>query len=57
MILINLVFKSYLDAFIIIFIDDILIYLLNEKHAKYLKIMLKTLKDRQLLARFNKYKS
>ena len=51
----NKVFKQYLDLFIIVFIDDILIYSRNEeKHASHLRIVLLTLKDRQLFAKFRK---
>ena len=48
--LMNRVFKKYMDLFVIIFIDNILIYSMNdEEHASHLKILLQTLKDRQLL--------
>ncbi|KAH0709413.1 hypothetical protein KY284_010840 [Solanum tuberosum] len=47
--LMNNVFKPYLDMFLIIFIDDILIYLWNEEdHASHLRIVLQTLKDKEL---------
>ncbi|WMV23188.1 hypothetical protein MTR67_016573 [Solanum verrucosum] len=49
--LMNRVFKHYLDMFVIVFIDDILIYLRNEEdHASHLGIVLQTLKDRELYA-------
>ena len=49
------VFKQYLDLFVIISIDDILIYSRNEEeHASNLRIVLQTLKDHQLLAKFRK---
>jgi len=39
--LMNRVFSSYLDKFVIVFIDDILIYSKNwEEHAKHLRTML-----------------
>ena len=48
-------FKRYLDLFIIVFINDILIYSRNEEeHASHLRIVLQTLKDRQLFAKFSK---
>ncbi|WMV45982.1 hypothetical protein MTR67_039367 [Solanum verrucosum] len=51
----NRVFKPYLDLFVIIFIDDILIYSRNEEeHASHLRVVLQTLKDHQLFAKFNK---
>ena len=41
------VFKQFLDLFVIIFIDDILIYSGNEEeHVSHLRIILQTLKDR-----------
>ncbi|KAH0643592.1 hypothetical protein KY290_035070 [Solanum tuberosum] len=53
--LMNRVFKQYLDLFVIIFIDDILIYSWSEKeHATHLRVVLQTLKDFQLFAKFNK---
>ena len=53
--LMNRVFKQYLDFFIIVFIDDILIYSMNEEeHASHLRIVLQTLKDRQLFSKFSK---
>ena len=49
------VFKQYLDLFVIISIDDILIYSRNEEeHASNLRIVLQTLKDHQLFAKFSK---
>ena len=49
MVLMNRVFKHYLDLFIIIFIDDILIYTRSEKEcASHLRVFLQTLKDPQL---------
>ena len=53
--LMNRVFHPYLDQFIIVFIDDILVYFKNvDKHALHLRIVLQTLKDRQLYAKFSK---
>ena len=47
--LMNRVFKPYLDMFVIVFIDDILIYSRNvEDHASHLRILLQTLKDKEL---------
>ena len=55
MYLMNRVFKQYLDLFIIVFIDDILIYSRSEEeHASNLIVVLQTLKDRQLIAKFSK---
>ncbi|KAH0733004.1 hypothetical protein KY289_004192 [Solanum tuberosum] len=53
--LMNRVFKLYLDMFVIVFIDDILIYSRNEEdNAIHLRIVLQTLKDRELYAKFSK---
>ncbi len=53
--LMNIVFKPYLDIFDIVFINDILIYSRNEEdHANNLRIVLHTLKDRYLYAKFSK---
>ncbi|KAH0725354.1 hypothetical protein KY284_001219 [Solanum tuberosum] len=53
--LMNSVFKQYLDLFVIVFIDDILIYSRNEEeHVTHLRVVLQTLEDRQLFAKFGK---
>ncbi|GJS39264.1 putative reverse transcriptase domain-containing protein [Tanacetum coccineum] len=53
--LMNRVCKPYLDKFIIVFIDDILIYSHNkEKHANHLKIILELLRKEKLYAKFSK---
>ncbi|KAH0658244.1 hypothetical protein KY289_026992 [Solanum tuberosum] len=53
--LMNRVFKPYLDMFVIVFIDDILIYSRKEEdHASHLRIVLQTLKDRELYVKFSK---
>jgi hypothetical protein len=44
-----------LDKFVVVFIDDILIYSKNEeKHAKHLQIVLTRLREHQLYAKFSK---
>nr|GEU83605.1 putative reverse transcriptase domain-containing protein [Tanacetum cinerariifolium] len=46
--LMNRVCKSYLDKFVIVFIDDILVYSNDvEEHVKHLKIILKLLKKKR----------
>ncbi|GJX61838.1 putative reverse transcriptase domain-containing protein [Tanacetum coccineum] len=54
--LMNRVCKSYLDKFVIVFIDDILIYSKSkEEHEEHLKIILGLLKKEQLYAMFSKF--
>jgi hypothetical protein len=56
MYLMNSVFMPELDKFVIVFIDDILVYSENETdHAEHLRIVLTRLKDHQLYAKFSKY--
>jgi hypothetical protein len=44
-----------LDKFVVIFIDDILIYSKNEEeHAEHLRIVLSRLREHKLYAKFNK---
>ncbi|GJV66217.1 reverse transcriptase domain-containing protein [Tanacetum coccineum] len=53
--LMNRVCKPYLDKFVIVFIDDILIYSHNEKeHEEHLKTILELLKKEELYAKFSK---
>nr|GEW65657.1 hypothetical protein [Tanacetum cinerariifolium] len=53
--LMNRLCKSYLDRFVIVFIDDILIYSKNRKeHEGHLKLILKLLKEEELYAKFSK---
>ena len=47
--LMNRVFKNFLDRFVLIFIDDILMYSkTEEKHEKHLRIVLETFRSNQL---------
>ncbi|GKE48063.1 putative reverse transcriptase domain-containing protein [Tanacetum coccineum] len=53
--LMNRVCKPYLDKFVIVFIDDILIYSCNkEEHANHLRIILELLRKEKLYAKFSK---
>ncbi|GJY15733.1 putative reverse transcriptase domain-containing protein [Tanacetum coccineum] len=53
--LMNRVCKTYLDKFVIVFIDDILVYSKDEEeHGKHLKIILELLKKERLYAKFSK---
>ena len=55
MALMNKVFQPYLDKFVIVFIDDILVYSRDEEeHANHLRLVLQTLREKQLYAKFNK---
>ncbi|KAL0533465.1 hypothetical protein IC582_030305 [Cucumis melo] len=53
--LMNRVFREFLDTFVIVFIDDILIYSKTEaKHEEHLRMVLQTLQDNKLYAKFSK---
>ncbi|GJW41412.1 putative reverse transcriptase domain-containing protein [Tanacetum coccineum] len=53
--LMNRVCKPYLDKFVIVFIDDILIYLKSkQEHEEHLNLFLELLKKEQLYAKFSK---
>ncbi|GJY17322.1 putative reverse transcriptase domain-containing protein [Tanacetum coccineum] len=53
--LMNRVCKPYLDKFVIVFIDNILLYSKNkQEHKEYLKLILELLKKEELYAKFSK---
>jgi hypothetical protein len=55
MYLMNSVFMPELDKFVVVFIDDILIYYKSEEeHAQHLRVILQRLQDHQLYAKFSK---
>lgn len=53
--LINWVFHEYLDDFVIVIVDDILIYSdIQQIHEEYLKLALEVLRKDKLYAKFSK---
>ena len=53
--LMNSVFHEYLDHFVIMFIDDILIYSKSqEEHEEHLRIVLQILRERKLYTKLKK---
>ena len=51
----NSVFIPKLDKFVVVFIDDILVYSKNKKeHAELLRVVLTRLREHQLYAKFSK---
>src|SRR5438105_9001615 len=55
MYLMNKVFMEYLDKFVIVFINDILIFSkTEEEHEEHLRLVLQKLRDRQLYAKLSK---
>jgi hypothetical protein len=55
MFLMNNVLSKFLDKFVLVFIDDILIYSNNrEEHEEHLRLVLQVLREHQLYAKFSK---
>ena len=53
--LLHRVFQPYLDQFVVVFVDDILIYSKSEEeHEVHLRIVIQALRDHQLYAIFGK---
>ena len=53
--LMHRVFQPYLDQFVVVFVDDILIFSQSEEeHEDHLRIVLHTLREHQLYAKFSK---
>jgi hypothetical protein len=56
MYLMNKVFMKYLDKFVVVFIDDLIIFSkMEEEHEKHLRLVLEKLRSNQLYAKFSKY--
>jgi hypothetical protein len=52
--LMNKIFMEYLDQFVVVFIDDKLVYSQNEETQEdHLKLVLQKLRDNQLYAKFS----
>ena len=53
--LMNKVFMKFLDKFVVVFIDDILVYSKSEEeHAEHLRLVLETLREHKLYAKLRK---
>jgi len=53
--LMNWVFRPYLDKFVVVFIDDILICSkIEEEHTEHLRIVIQTLREDRLYAKLSK---
>jgi hypothetical protein len=51
----NKVFMEFLDKFVVVFIDDILVYSKNnEEHEKHLRLIMEKLREHKLYAKFSK---
>jgi len=55
MCVLNSVLRKYLDQFVVVFVDDILIYSkFEEEHKEHLRIILQVLREHQLYAKLSK---
>jgi IS4 transposase len=55
MCLMNNIFSQYLDKFVVVFIDDILVYSkMEDEHDEHLRIVLKMLRKHKLYEKFDK---
>ena len=53
--LMNYIFLEYLDKFVVVYLDDILVFSKNEEeHAEHLRLVLEKLREHQLYAKFSK---
>ena len=56
--LMNIVFRPFLDRFVIVFIDDILVYSKNKaEHAIHLRLVLQTLREHNCMPSFRNVNS
>jgi len=52
----NRIFHPYLDQFVVVFIDDILVYSKSEEeHVEHLRVVLQVLREKRLFVKFSKY--
>jgi hypothetical protein len=55
MCLMNGVFREYLEKFVVVFLDDIIIYSkIEEEHEKHLRMVLQVLREHKLYAKLSK---
>jgi hypothetical protein len=55
MCLMNRVFRNYMDKFVIVFLDDILVYSkTEEEHEQHLRMVLQVLREHQLYTKLSK---
>ena len=53
--LMNRVFRPYVDQFVVVFIDDILVYSKDaQEHEQHLRIVMETLREKKLYAKLSK---
>ena len=53
--LVNRVFRPYVDQFVVVFIDDILVYSKDShEHEQHLRIVMETLREKKLYAKLSK---
>jgi hypothetical protein len=55
MYLMNKVFMEYMDKFVVVSIDDILVYSETEEHEEHSRLVLEKLRANQLYAKFSKF--
>ena len=53
--LMNRVFRPYVDQFVVVFINDILVYSTNaQEHEQHLRIVMETLREKKLYVKLSK---